>query len=34
MAEATANVVCKKLGVTAECRTRDVVLVSYREYYR
>ena len=33
MAEATANVVCKKLGVTAECRTRDVVLASYREYY-
>ncbi len=33
MAEATANVVCQKLGVTAECRTREVVLSSYREFY-
>ena len=34
MAEAASNVVCRKLGVTAECRTREVVLASYREYYR
>jgi glycerol-3-phosphate dehydrogenase len=33
MAEAVSNVVCHKLGVNAECRTREVVLTSYREYY-
>jgi len=33
MAEAVTNMVCKKLGVSAECRTRDVVLESYRNYY-
>lgn len=33
MAEAVANTVCKKLGVSAECRTREVVLESYRSYY-
>ncbi len=33
MAEAASNVVCRKLGVAAACRTRDVVLASYREYY-
>jgi glycerol-3-phosphate dehydrogenase len=33
MAEAVTNMVCKKLGVEAECRTRDVVLESYRNYY-
>lgn len=33
MAEATTNIVCQKLGVSAECRTREVVLESYRNYY-
>ncbi len=33
MAEAVSNVVCQKLGVQAECRTRDVLLSSYREFY-
>jgi hypothetical protein len=33
MAEAVSNTVCKKLGVSAECRTREVVLESYRNYY-
>ena len=33
MAEAVSNTVCRKLGVTAECRTREVVLESYRNYY-
>jgi glycerol-3-phosphate dehydrogenase len=33
MAEKTADVVCRKLGSDAPCRTRDTVLVSYREYY-
>jgi glycerol-3-phosphate dehydrogenase len=32
MAEATADVVCEKLWVTAPCRTRDVSLRSYRDY--
>jgi glycerol-3-phosphate dehydrogenase len=33
MAEATADVVCSKVGVTAACRTREVALRSYRDYY-
>ena len=33
MAETTADAVCAKLGVTAACRTRDVPLHSYREYF-
>jgi glycerol-3-phosphate dehydrogenase len=33
MAEAVSNLVCRKLGVAAECRTREVVLASYREFY-
>ncbi len=33
MAEATANVVCQKLGVDAPCRTRDVVLLPHTAYY-
>jgi glycerol-3-phosphate dehydrogenase len=33
MAEATADVVCAKLGVDGPCRTRDVALHSYREYF-
>lgn len=34
MAEKTADLVCKKLGVTVACTTQEVVLTSYREYYR
>ena len=33
MAEATADVVCGKLGVTEPCRTRDVPLRSFRDYF-
>ncbi len=32
MAEKTADVVCAKLDVQAPCRTREVLLASYREY--
>ncbi len=34
MAEKTADLVCEKLGVDAECTTVEVPLLSYREYYR
>jgi glycerol-3-phosphate dehydrogenase len=34
MAEKTVDVVCQKLGVRAECATRDLPLDSYRDYYR
>lgn len=34
MAEKLADVVCKKLGVAAPCRTRETPLESYREFYR
>ncbi len=33
MAEATADVVCRKLGVDAPCRTREVVLLPHTAYY-
>ena len=33
MAEATANVVCGKLGIDAPCRTRDTVLLPHTAYY-
>jgi glycerol-3-phosphate dehydrogenase len=33
MAEKTADVVCAKFGIDAPCRTRDIPLVSYRDYY-
>lgn len=33
MAEKTADVVCEKLGVRAACTTKDIPLVSYRQYY-
>lgn len=33
MAEATADIVCAKLGVSTPCRTRDVPLQSYRDYF-
>jgi glycerol-3-phosphate dehydrogenase len=33
MAEKVSDIVCGKLGLTAECRTREVPLVSYRLFY-
>ena len=33
MAEATADLVCAKLGVDAPCRTREVVLAPHSAYY-
>jgi glycerol-3-phosphate dehydrogenase len=33
MAEATADLVCAKLGVDAPCRTRDTVLAPHTAYY-
>jgi glycerol-3-phosphate dehydrogenase len=33
MAEATADLVCRKVGVKTSCRTREVALRSYRDYY-
>ena len=33
MAESVSNTVCAKLGLKAECRTREYVLESYRSYY-
>lgn len=33
MAEATANVVCQKLGLEAECRTREVICLPHTAYY-
>jgi glycerol-3-phosphate dehydrogenase len=34
MAEKTVDVVCSKLSITAPCVTKEIPLVSYREYYR
>lgn len=34
MGEATANVVCRHLGVTEPCRTATTPLRSYRDFYR
>jgi glycerol-3-phosphate dehydrogenase len=33
MAEVTADVVCRKLGIEASCRTRDTVLLPHTAYY-
>ena len=33
MAEATADVVCRKLGLDAPCQTKDVVLLPHTAYY-
>jgi hypothetical protein len=33
MAELCANVICGKLGVDAECRTRDTVLLPHTDLY-
>mgnify|MGYP002713100781 CR=1 FL=1 len=34
MAEATANVVCEKVGSDAQCKTREVVLLPHQAYYK
>ncbi|MCL5994710.1 MAG: FAD-dependent oxidoreductase [Chloroflexi bacterium] len=34
MAEKVVDLICTQLGVQAECRTREVMLRSYREFYR
>jgi glycerol-3-phosphate dehydrogenase len=34
MAESTANVVVKKLGIEAPCRTRETVLLPHNAYYQ
>ena len=34
MAEKTADLVCKKLGLNIACTTSETILVSYRDYYR
>jgi glycerol-3-phosphate dehydrogenase len=33
MAEATADVVCRKLGIDAPCRTREYELLPHTSYY-
>jgi glycerol-3-phosphate dehydrogenase len=33
MAEKTADLVCSKLGISADCTTKEIPLVSYRSYY-
>jgi len=34
MAEKTADLVCKKFGLSIECQTKNLPLVSYRKYYQ
>jgi glycerol-3-phosphate dehydrogenase len=34
MAEKTVDVACARLGITAPCQTKEIPLISYREYYR
>jgi glycerol-3-phosphate dehydrogenase len=34
MAEKTADMVCEKIGIHAPCATKDVLLLSYRQYYQ
>jgi len=33
MAELCSDVICRKLGFEAECRTRDTVLLPHETYY-
>ncbi|WP_219854758.1 hypothetical protein [Candidatus Hakubella thermalkaliphila] len=33
MAEKVSDVICNKLGIDVPCRTREVVLASYREFF-
>ena len=34
MAETTVDVACQKLGISAPCETKEVALLSHRDYYR
>ena len=34
MAERVTDIICNKLGISTECRTRDVPLVSYRLFFQ
>lgn len=34
MAETTVDIVSRKLGITAPCMTKEIPLLSFREYYR
>ncbi len=34
MAEKVADIVCRKLGIAAQCRTRETLLVSYRLFFQ
>ncbi len=34
MAEKTVDLVCQKLGISAVCQTREIELISYRQYFR
>jgi glycerol-3-phosphate dehydrogenase len=34
MAEKVADIVCRKLNIVAQCRTRDTLLVSYRLFFQ
>jgi len=34
MAEKTVDLVCQKLGLNAPCTTSEVILTSYRNFYR
>jgi glycerol-3-phosphate dehydrogenase len=34
MAEKTADIVCGKFGMTVPCSTKEVPLLSYRQYYQ
>ncbi len=33
MAEKTTDIVCNKLGINSVCMTKEVPLLSYRQYY-
>lgn len=34
MAEKTSDLVCRKFGISEECKTKDLPLLSYRQYYK
>jgi len=34
MAEKVSDIVCRKLNISVECRTRDTVLASYRLFFQ
>jgi len=33
MAEKTSDIVCDKLGIDVKCRTGELPLLSYRQFY-